>query len=197
MCHTKEHPPGGAEGRRVWSARTEEKASLPPRLFLLPLRRPTPTPNKKEKAPVGLAGAGCGEVVGSRAHVHGYRHGVALFGKAYAQEADAPPLGNGASEVLEGAFSTSARRGTGELGVERQGGTGPVSSDVGWVLATEDAGEGVTHGGARSPGGEREGVAEGAPTAPRVDVAMPALGVTDMGYRYRAKAGGWEAKGKG
>eukprot|EP00962_Isochrysis_galbana_P009862 scaffold2735_cov114-Isochrysis_galbana.AAC.10 len=42
-------PPGGAEGRRVWSARTEEKASLPPRLFLLPLRRPTPTPNKKEK----------------------------------------------------------------------------------------------------------------------------------------------------
>eukprot|EP00962_Isochrysis_galbana_P005240 scaffold1434_cov134-Isochrysis_galbana.AAC.1 len=36
--------------------------------------------------------------------------------KAYAQEADAPPLGNGASEVLEGAFSTSARRGTGELG---------------------------------------------------------------------------------
>eukprot|EP00962_Isochrysis_galbana_P003065 scaffold866_cov111-Isochrysis_galbana.AAC.2 len=58
----------------------------------------------------------------------------------------------------------------------------PISSDVGWVLATEDAGEGVAHGGARSSGGEREGVAEGAPTAPRVDVTMPALGVGRNGH---------------
>eukprot|EP00962_Isochrysis_galbana_P030597 scaffold9927_cov118-Isochrysis_galbana.AAC.2 len=109
-----------------------------------------PDCSSSPSTPVGLAGAGCSELVGSRAHVHGYRYGVALFGKAYAQEADAPPLGNGASEVLEGAFSTIARRGTGEFGIERQGGTGPVSSDVGWVLATEDAGEGVAHGGART-----------------------------------------------
>eukprot|EP00962_Isochrysis_galbana_P044169 scaffold17052_cov114-Isochrysis_galbana.AAC.3 len=77
------------------------------------------------------------------------------------------------------------------------GGTGPVSSDVGGVLSAEDAGEGFAHGGARSSGGEREGVAEGAPTAPRVDVSMTALGASDVGYGYRTGARGWEAEGEG
>eukprot|EP00962_Isochrysis_galbana_P042525 scaffold15945_cov106-Isochrysis_galbana.AAC.3 len=197
--NTKEHPAGWRGTRKgvgSLGARTEEKASLPPRLFLLPLRRPTPTPRKRRNSLSAYSRCGVRRVGGlARARVRLSIDiiGIVLWGNIRTG-GECAPLEQGCERGPRGRvlcecapLSRRARR----RRVGRRTGPGPVSRDVSGVLfSAEDAGEGVAHGGARSSGGEREGVAEGAPTAPRVDVAMTALGASDVGYGYRTGARG-------